>query len=69
MSKHHAGRYNRNARQRRSIKTRVVSRDEWVCQLCGAVIDPDVPESDDYSLTMDHIIEAAEGGPFTFDNL
>ena len=69
MSQHHQGRYSRNRRQRRSIKARVISRDEWVCQLCFTAINPNETPTEDYSLTMDHIIEASDGGPFSVDNL
>lgn len=62
MSKHHIERYGRNSHQRRSIRRRVVERDDWICQLCFAPIDPEAPEVDDYSLTLDHIVEAADGG-------
>lgn len=47
----------------RSIRNRIVERDNWICQLCGRPID------DRFDLTIDHKIPRANGGSDEDDNL
>lgn len=34
----------------------IYERDGWVCQLCFEPVDPDLPPSNTWSATLDHIV-------------
>lgn len=40
---------------RRSDRLAIYERDEWTCQLCMEPVDPDLPTSDIWAATLDHI--------------
>ena len=40
----------------------VAERDNWVCQLCGGLVDPAVEWPDPMTATLDHIIPLSQGG-------
>ncbi|AZF90344.1 MAG: HNH endonuclease [Phage 5P_3] len=65
---------NRRARQRAAFvesidPMTVFIRDNWVCQICGAVIDPDVRFPHIMCATVDHIIPLARGGTHEYKNV
>lgn len=39
-----------------SVRLAIYERDEWVCQLCGDPVDADLPSSDLWAATLDHIV-------------
>lgn len=39
-----------------SLRREVYERDGWTCQLCGDLVDPNLPPGDIWSATLDHII-------------
>jgi len=41
-----------STKRRRSL----YDRDGWVCQLCLEPVDPDLPSSDQWAATLDHIV-------------
>lgn len=40
----------------------IFERDNWTCHLCGDPIDPELPRTDWYGATIDHVIPIAAGG-------
>lgn len=40
---------------RRSVRLAIYERDDWTCQLCMEPVDPDLPTSDVWAATLDHI--------------
>ena len=57
-----------NAR-RRVIKAKVWARDKGICQLCWLPIDPTAPPQSPEHRSLDHIVDFADGGKYTVDNL
>lgn len=53
----------------RKHRDAVLARDGWTCQICFEPIDADAPSHDDWSLTLDHEIQVANGGSDELDNL
>lgn len=47
----------------------IYERDEWVCQLCGGRIDPDLAGPHSMSKTTDHIMPLSKGGLHEIGNL
>lgn len=37
-------------------RTEIFDRDEWVCQLCGDMVDPDLQWPHPWSVSLDHVI-------------
>ena len=42
-----------------SVRREVYERDGWVCQLCKEPVDPDLPPSDAWGATLDHVVPQA----------
>lgn len=42
-------------RIRPTVRQSIYERDGWQCQLCGDAVDPDLPSSDPWAATLDHI--------------
>lgn len=63
----------RRARKRgaecESFKSReIFDRDGWICGICHEPVDPEVKYPDPRSVSLDHIITLANGGPHTRAN-
>lgn len=39
-----------------SVRLAIYERDGWTCQLCSEPVDPDLPPSDVWAATLDHIV-------------
>jgi len=50
-------------------RVEVYQRDNWVCRLCGYVIDSTLRFPDDMAATLDHITPLALGGTHTYENV
>lgn len=50
-------------------RVEIFERDRWICQLCGELVDPDVPRHDPKTPSIDHIIPIALGGAHTRANV
>jgi 5-methylcytosine-specific restriction endonuclease McrA len=37
------------------VRSAIYERDAWTCQLCRSPVDPDLPPSDVWAATLDHI--------------
>jgi 5-methylcytosine-specific restriction endonuclease McrA len=44
------------------VRRHVLDRDGWVCQLCGAPIDPHARPRSAMSASVDHVVPASAGG-------
>lgn len=38
------------------VRLEIYERDGWVCQLCSDPVDPDLPTSDVWAATLDHVV-------------
>jgi 5-methylcytosine-specific restriction endonuclease McrA len=50
-------------------RVEVYQRDNWVCRLCGYVIDSTLRFPDEMAATLDHITPLALGGTHTYENV
>lgn len=66
---------NLRARQARSplleayADREIFERDNWVCHLCGLLIDPSVSRMDPAGATIDHVLPIARGGVDSPENV
>jgi 5-methylcytosine-specific restriction endonuclease McrA len=51
------------------IHLEVFERDEWVCHLCGKLIERWRRGNDWMRATLDHVIPLSKGGAHTYDNV
>lgn len=47
----------------------VFVRDNWVCYLCGGLIDAELPRTDPMGATIDHVVPLARGGDDSLENV
>lgn len=47
----------------------VYERDNWLCRLCGFVIDSSLRFPNNMAATLDHITPLALGGTHTYENV
>lgn len=47
----------------------VFERDNWICHICGALVDKTLPGSDLMGPTIDHVIPFSQGGKDCYDNV
>lgn len=47
----------------------IYERDNWICQICGEPIDPDLSAPHSMSKTTDHIVPLSRGGQHVVGNL
>lgn len=47
----------------------IFERDNWTCHICMGAVDPELPRTDWYGATIDHIIPIAAGGTDTPGNV
>lgn len=47
----------------------IFERDDWICQICGEPVDPQLVWPDMMRKSIDHIIPIARGGPDTAENV
>lgn len=53
----------------RADRLAIYERDEWTCQVCAGVVDPNLPMLDDWAPTLDHITPRSRGGSDDPENL
>lgn len=46
----------------------IFERDDWVCQLCGVPVDPELVWPDRLSASLDHIVPLSRGGFHSREN-
>lgn len=51
------------------LRSEVIARDGYKCQICGKKVDKDLRWPDSMSLSLDHIVPISKGGPHTLSNL
>ena len=47
---------------------RVYQRDNWLCQICGEPVDPELKHPNPKSVSLDHIIPLSRGGEHSYAN-
>lgn len=47
----------------------IYRRDDWTCQICGEVTEPDADPTSAWFPSLDHIIPRSQGGPDDWHNL
>lgn len=47
----------------------IYRRDDWTCQICGEVTEPDAEPTSSWYPSLDHIIPRSQGGPDDWQNL
>jgi hypothetical protein len=71
---HNAAHHRRRARQRGVVSHNInpldiFNRDGWKCGICGKPVDPAVAYPDPMSVSLDHVVPIAKGGPHVASNL
>ena len=49
--------------------TEVYERDQWVCGICGEIVDPDCRHPDPMSPSLDHVVPLSRGGAHVRSNV
>ncbi len=47
----------------------VYERDNWICGICGQLVDKNLQHPNPMSKSIDHIIPFDKSGPDTFENV
>lgn len=58
-----------NAKRETINVRKVFDNDNWLCGICGELVDKEIPYPDRESASVDHIVPLSKGGNHTYDNL